>query len=106
MRIEASSWTSPFSRRSAMVSSSFSACSKAMGLISESGGSAMIWLSPFLHLRSRGGTHQRGHVHRSGACQGIEVVAALERGDEVAARIVGGRLQELLGVLGTARVHD
>src|SRR4029078_5985430 len=106
MRIEASSSTSPFSKRSTMVSSSFSACSKLMLLISESVGSAMIWLSSFLHSGSRGPAHQRCHVHRSRACQGIEVVSPLERRDKPASGMLGSRFQQLLGHPGEIRLDE
>src|SRR3990172_9023153 len=107
MRIEASSSTSPFSRRSTMVSSSLSACSKLMVLMSEwSVGSAMTWLSPFLHSGSRGGAHQRLDVDGGRARKSIEVVAALEAGDKLAAGMLGGSLQQLLCYPGEIRFHQ
>src|SRR5262245_54461884 len=108
MRIEASSSTSPFSRRSTMVSSSFSACSKLMVLMSEwSFVSVMVLVSPYPPPQSRGspqvglgdsggGAHQRLDVDGGRACQGLEVVAAFERRDELAAAMLLCRLQQLL----------
>src|SRR5262245_48781186 len=100
MRIEASSSTSPFSRRSTMVSSSFSACSKLMVLMSEwSFGSVMVLVSPYTPPQSRGSrgsTHQSLYVDCGRACQGLEIVTAFERRDELAAAMLLCRLHELL----------
>src|SRR5262245_35674632 len=115
MRIEASSSTSPFSRRSTMVSSSFSACSKLMVLMSEwSFASVMVLVSPYPPPQSRGspqearlkrlglggsggGAHQGLDVDCGRACEGLEVIAAFERCDELASAMLLCRLQQLLG---------
>src|SRR4029450_405973 len=91
--------TSPFSRRSTMVSSSFSACSKLMVLMSEwSFVSVMVLVSPYKPPQSsgsRGGAHQGLDVDCGRACQGLEVVTAFERRDELAAAMLLRRLHSL-----------
>src|SRR3979490_2671390 len=100
MRIEASSSTSPFSRRSTMGSSSFRACSKLMVLMSAwSVALAMACLSPFRRFQSRGvasGAHQRPDMHGGGGRQSIEIVASFKGEDELAASMFCGGLQQFL----------
>src|SRR4030095_4256375 len=103
MRIEASSSTSPFSRRSTMVSSSLSACSKLMVLMSEwSFVSVMVLVSPYPSPQSRDSAQEvrlkrlasgrRGHqgldVDGGRAGQGLEVVGAFERRDQLPAAML------------------
>src|SRR4029078_8106445 len=96
MRIEASSSTSPFSRRSTMPSSSFSACSKLMVLMSEwSVGLAMVCLNPFRLQQSRG-SHQRRDMGGGGRCQRLEIVTALQGRNELPAGVFRGNVEELL----------
>src|ERR1044072_4464640 len=96
MRMEASSSTSPFSRRLTMPSSSFSACSKLMVLMSEwSVGLAMACLNPFRLQQSRG-SHQSGDMGCGGRCQRVDIVAALQRRDELPAGVFRGNVEQLL----------
>ena len=78
-----------------MVSSSLSACSKLMVLMSEwSVGSAMTCLSPFRPCNQEASPQEAAPISVStwmarGAAERVEVVAAFERRDELAAAMLG-----------------
>src|SRR6266508_4684564 len=58
---------------------------------------AMAWLSPFRRPQSRGCAHECLDMDGGGGCKRLEVVAAFQSGDELAAGMFRGGFEQLLG---------
>src|SRR4051794_37080471 len=86
MAIEPSRSTFPVSSRSTICSSSASADSKLMPLMSDRAGSLMLFvlvLDDDLERREIAHpVHKRQHVHAGGCPESPQIVTALEHGDE------------------------